>query len=203
MPDGVFPLIGRPVNSHAGHGLERLDEVDTIAPYLTTRPEAEFYISRFIDYRSLDGLYRKYRIVYVDRRPFACHMALTDQWRIWYLNAGMRESVEKRAAEAAFMADFDTEFARRHDTVLRTLAERIGLDYFAIDCAEMPNGDLLLFEADIAMIVHDMDDPQIYPYKPAQMRKVFDAFRAMLYRAGKGTERRPDRRRFHRPLWHP
>lgn len=185
LGDGAFPLIARPVNSHAGLGLERLDGAAAITPYLNERREAEFYVSRFVDYRSADGLYRKYRIVFVDGRPFACHMAIADQWRIWYLNAGMRENAEKRMAEAAFMAEFDEDFGRRHAVVLGTLADRIGLDYFAIDCAEMPTGELLLFEADIAMIVHDMDDPQIYPYKPPQMRKVFDAFRAMLRRAGK------------------
>jgi len=112
-------------------------------------------------------------------------MALTDQWRIWYLNAGMRENADKRAAEAAFMATFDEVFVARHAPALSALVERIGLDYYAIDCAETPDGKLLVFEADIAMIVHDMDDGRIYPYKPPQMRKVFEAFRAMLYRAAK------------------
>jgi hypothetical protein len=27
-----------------------------------------------------------------------------------------------------------------------------------------------------------MDSPEVFPYKPPQMRKVFDAFAAMLYR---------------------
>ena len=63
---------------------------------------------------------------------------------------------------------------------LRAIARRIGLDYFAIDCGVMPDGRLVLFEADIAMIVHAMDPPDLFPYKAPQMRKVFDAFRAML-----------------------
>jgi hypothetical protein len=35
------------------------------------------------------------------------------------------------------------------------------------------------------MIVHAMDPPDMFPYKPPQMRKVFDAFRAMLQRAAR------------------
>ena len=54
------------------------------------------------------------------------------------------------------------------------------LDYFAIDCGELPDGSLLLFEADVAMIVHAMDPPDMFPYKAPQMRKVFAAFTAML-----------------------
>jgi hypothetical protein len=39
---------------------------------------------------------------------------------------------------------------------------------------------LLIFEADNTAVVHDMDPPDIFPYKLPQMRKVFDAFAAML-----------------------
>ena len=58
--------------------------------------------------------------------------------------------------------------------------ERLGLDYFGIDCAETPDGRLLLFEADVAMIVHAMDPPDPFAYKKALMHKLFGAFEAML-----------------------
>jgi hypothetical protein len=180
MTDASFPLILRPVGSHAGHGLQKLDDAPALAAYLAERPEALFYASRFIDYRSPDGLFRKYRIVFIAGRPYACHMATTDQWMIYYLNANMKGGAAKRVEEEQFMARFDTDFARRHAAALAAVAERVGLDYFGIDCAETRDGRLLIFEADIAMIVHAMDDPQIFPYKGPQMRKVFDAFRAML-----------------------
>jgi uncharacterized Rmd1/YagE family protein len=60
--------------------------------------------------------------------------------------------------------------------------QRIGLDYFAIDAAETPDGRLLLFEADVAMIVHAMDEPDLFPYKGPQMKKLFAAFQALLAR---------------------
>jgi hypothetical protein len=41
---------------------------------------------------------------------------------------------------------------------------------------------LLIFEADNTAVVHNMDLPQLFPYKPPQMRKVFEAFAAMLSR---------------------
>jgi len=56
----------------------------------------------------------------------------------------------------------------------------LGLEYFAIDCAELPDGSLLIFEADVAMIIHDLDPPGLYPYKKGQMKTVFDAFEAYL-----------------------
>jgi len=103
---------------------------------------------------------------------------------IYYLNANMHESEAKRAEEAQFMEHFDDDFSRRHAAALTALAERVGLDYFGIDCAETPDGRLLVFEADVAMIVHAMDRSDLFPYKTTQMRKVFAAFRAMLGQRG-------------------
>jgi len=177
-----FPLIVRPVDSHAGRGLKRIAERAELAPYLAERAEPRFFLAPFIDYSGADGLFRKYRIAFIGGRPYACHMAIADQWMIYYLNAGMRESAAKRAEEAQFMHGFDDEFACRHAGALNAIAERIGLDYFAIDCAETRDGKLLLFEADIAMIVHAMDPADIFPYKGPQMRKLFDAFVALLRR---------------------
>jgi len=62
----------------------------------------------------------------------------------------------------------------------RALHQRLGLEYFAIDCAELADGSILLFEADVGMIVHDLDPPDLYPYKKPQMRKLFDAFEGLL-----------------------
>jgi hypothetical protein len=177
---GAFPIIARPAGSLAGEA--KLDDPAAVAAYLRERPEREFSVAPFIDYRGPDGLFRKYRIALIDGRPFACHMAISEQWIVHYHDAGMRESAEKRAEEARFVSDFDEDFGRRHAIALRAVADRVGLDYFAIDCAETPDGKLLLLEVGVAMIVHSMDPPQLFPYKAAQMRKVRDAFRAMLHR---------------------
>jgi hypothetical protein len=180
--DLEFPIIVRPLGSHAGLGLARIDDRAAIGKYLTERPDPEFFVSRFVDYAGDDGLFRKYRIVIVDGRPYACHMAIADRWDIWYLNAGMAFSESKRREEEDFMRSFDSGFAARHQRALATMIERIGLDYFTVDCAENRRGELLIFEADNTAVVHNMDSPELYPYKAPQMRKVFDAFAAMLFR---------------------
>jgi len=81
------------------------------------------------------------------------------------------------------MAEFDRDFALRHAGALAGIAERIGLDYVTIDCAETPDGRSLVFEVGNGMIVHAMDPPGLFPYKAPQMRKVFGAFEAMLRNA--------------------
>jgi len=87
------------------------------------------------------------------------------------------------------MRTFDIGFGRRHQTALAAMADRIGLDYFTIDCAENRRGELLIFEADNTAVVHNMDSPEVFPYKPPQMRKIFEAFATMLQgRARRGRE---------------
>lgn len=178
--DGNFPIIVRPVGSHAGQGLQKIDTPDAIATYLQSIPSSEFYVARFVDYRSADGQFRKYRIILIEGRPFVCHMGISSHWMIHYLNAGMTDSAEKRAEEERFMASFDDDFAVRHATAFKEISERLGLDYVGLDCAETPDGKLMIFEADSDMIVHAMDPVDLFPYKVPQMRKLFAAFRAML-----------------------
>jgi hypothetical protein len=191
LPGAAFPLLLRPAGSHAGEGLVRVDDPDALAAALRAMESDEAILSAFADYRGADGFYRKYRIAFVEGAPFLCHMAVSEHWMVHYLNAGMAESAAKRAAEAQAMASFDSGFARRHARALAGIAERAGLDYFQIDCAEMPDGRLLLFEADVAGIVHTLDPPDLFPYKPPQMRRVIGAFGAMLTRrASRGVPAR-------------
>lgn len=186
--DAAFPLIARPVDSHAGRALAKLDDEGAAAAYLCEHPDsAEFYVSRYVDYRSPDGLFRKYRIVWIDGRPYPCHMAIADEWKVWYLNANMDASSSKRAEEARFLCSFNENFARHHEQALAAAAERFGLEYVGIDCAETPDGKLLVFEGDIALVVHDMDPPELYPYKGPRMREVFTAFYEMLRRHARRT----------------
>lgn len=182
-----FPVTVRPVDSQAGQGLARIDSPADIPPYLAKNPAGEFYLTRFVDYSGPDSLFRKYRIVLIDGKPFAGHMAISYHWIIHYLNAGMYENADKRREEAEFMDRFD-DFASRHMDALRAIAERIGLDYLVIDCAETRDGDLLVFEVDPGAIIHDMDPPELFPYKQEPMHRLFDAFHAMLCQRMRETD---------------
>jgi len=185
IPGGSWPLLVRPAGSHAGKLLECLHDEEELAIYADAISAAQFTLTRFIDYRAPDGHYRKYRIALIGGRPFLCHMAVSHHWMIHYLNAGMTESAEKREDEARAMAEFDTGFARRHAAALAILHERLGLDYVLLDCGEAPDGRLLLFEVEMAAIIHLLDPPDLFPYKPKQMQRVFTAFEALLHTAAR------------------
>lgn len=171
-----YPAVLRPVGSHAGKGLVRVESPEDLNAFLAVSPEEEFYCAPFVDYRGANGLYAKARVVVIKGQPYASHMASSPHWMVHYLNAGMETNAARRAAEADWMADFDTGFARRHGAALRAVTDRLGLDYYGLDCAELPDGRLLIFEVDVAMIVHDMDSATLFPYKKPVMRKLFAAF---------------------------
>ena len=178
----AFPLIARPIGTHAGQGMERLETPDALAAYLAERAETEFYIAPYVDYASPDGRFRKQRIAFIAGRAYPSHMAVSDHWMVHYLSAGMTEDPARRAEEAAWMEGFDADFAARHAEAFAALHRRIGLDYFGIDCGELADGRLLLFEADVAMIVHDLDPEDLFPYKKPAMHRLFAAFQAEIAR---------------------
>ena len=182
-----YPVLIRPVGSHAGANLMKANDAAMVEDYLHLVDAPAYYVTAFEDYRSADGFYRKYRIAFIDRAPYLCHLGVSSRWMIHYLNAGMTSNEDKRLEEARAMVEFDQGFAARHQQAFEVLNDRVGLDYYTIDCAETRDGRLLIFEADAEAIIHSMDPVDLFPYKPPQMRKVFAAFASMLHRhAGRG-----------------
>jgi hypothetical protein len=173
--DLAWPVIVRPIGSHAGKGLEKLDDAAQLAAYLAGHTAEAFFIAAFFDYAGADGLFRKLRVVFVNGQPFVAHMAVSERWMVHYLNADMGRP-GNRAEEAAVMVGFDEGFAARHAQAFAALTNTFGLEYVGIDCAETKDGRLVVFEADVAMIVHAMDSAELYPYKKPAMAKLFQGF---------------------------
>ncbi|MBB6522678.1 ATP-grasp domain-containing protein [Pseudoteredinibacter isoporae] len=201
LADAEFPLIVRPLDSHAGNDLACIKNAEALYQYLTATAGELFYLARFVDYRSEDGQFRKYRIMLIDGEPHLAHMAISDHWMVHYLNAGMLDSETKRQEEADTMAAFNHDFARRHREALKNIHQVSGLDYLGIDCGETLDGDLLVFEVGASMNVHAMDPVDIFPYKQPQMQRLFTAFESMLLR--EHLNFRIERRRASAPFGEP
>lgn len=175
-----FPLILRPTGNHAGAGLCLLTDRTALADWLRQHDEPEVYVAPFVDYRDGDGYFTKARVVLIGGKPYASHLARSRHWMVHYLNADMAQNPDRRAAEAQWMASFDHGFAERHAAAFTAMHKIFGLDYFGMDCAELPDGRLLVFEVDVAMIVHDMDDASVFPYKKPVMQRLFAGFVDMI-----------------------
>ena len=180
LADSSFPFIIRPVDSHAGHGLEKIENIAEIKEYLLNQYNENYFISPFINYKNTDEQYRKYRIVLIQGKPFLVHMAISDQWMVHYANANMADDANKRAEEQSVMETFDDDFSQRHALAFKKIYERFGLDYIGMDCGETPEGDLLIFELGNSLNVHTLDSVDIFPYKKIQTDKIFNGFSSYL-----------------------
>jgi len=181
FPGLAFPLIVRPADSQGGRDLEQVQGPQQLQRYLGLVPGEDFCLSMYVDYRSQDGLFRKLRVALVDGQPFICHLAISSHWMVHYINAGMYAQAWKREEEAGFMQDF-AAFAATHQAALSAVWQRTGLDYLCIDCAQTADGRLLIFEIDHTSVVHAMDPELQFPHKQHHIRKVSDAFCALLRR---------------------
>ena len=183
----AFPLIARPLGSHAGHGLERLDDRDACEPYTERNPAERYYVSPFIDYASTDGYFRKYRVVYVDGAPYPVHLAISKNWMIHYYNAPMSEHEWMREEEAAFLKDPRSAFDGPRFEALERVGAAVGLEYFGIDCGIDRDGNVLVFEADPAMLVHTSAPVDLYPYKQEFVPRIYRAVEQMIDRRKAGA----------------
>jgi hypothetical protein len=179
--DGVtLPIVIRPLESHAGVDFERIETPAALDDYLARVAPAEYYVAPFVDYRSADGHYRKYRVMFVDGVPYPCHQAISQRWMIHYLNADMAEFAWMRDEEGRFMADLSSAFPPRALAALTAIAARCGLDYCGMDCAIDADGRVLVFEIDAAMLVHLWDPIEIYPYKHEYVPRIFQAVERLV-----------------------
>src|SRR5438270_862921 len=69
------PLIVREAGSHAGKGLTLIADSDATDELERFAFDGrDLYVTAYVDFRSSDGLYRKYRVLVVDGVPFPRHM---------------------------------------------------------------------------------------------------------------------------------
>jgi glutathione synthase/RimK-type ligase-like ATP-grasp enzyme len=182
----AFPLIVRPVDAHGGRGLERCDDPAALADYFARVAAATYDATPFVDYRSADGWYRKYRIMFVDGVPYPYHLAIDEHWMIHYYRTGTADTPWMREEETAFLAVPERALAGWRDA-LPALGAALGLDYVGIDCAQLADGTLLVFEADSAMLVHALDASESGRFKRAAVDRIRAALGALFERRAAGA----------------
>lgn len=175
----AFPLLIRPIDTQGGVGLERIASVSELREYLGRHDGRYFNLTHFVEYRSADAYYRKYRVVVIGGRPYPYHLAISDAWMVHYGTSLMETHEWMRAEEARFLADPRSVF-RDWDRVFGEIAAAIGLDYFAVDCTVLADGAVLVFECGGAMLVHALDLTEPFAYKYEYLRHIFDAFDELL-----------------------
>jgi tetratricopeptide (TPR) repeat protein len=173
-----FPVLARPTGTHGGDDFEKTWDIDQLAAFLAQRPDSDHYLIEYIDYRSQDGHFRKYRFIFVGDEILPYHLAIGSDWKVHHDSTDMANQPWMQREEAAYLGNPAAVFGPEHYRILRTIRQRIGLEYFGVDCSLDPSGNLVVFEVNASMLVHERNEE--FPYKDPYVRRIKLAFDAML-----------------------
>lgn len=174
----AFPVLLRPTGAHGGAGLRWLDGPEGLGAIATERAEA-WYLSPVRNCRSSDGYWRKYRMIFVDRQPYPYHLAVSSHWMVHYNTADMLSDPAKCAEEHHFLEDPETALGAAAMTAIRAIGERMDLDYAGVDFNVLPDGRVLVFEANATMLIHPETQPET-AYKNPFVQRIVDAFETLM-----------------------
>jgi tetratricopeptide (TPR) repeat protein len=173
-----FPLLVRPAGTHGGKNFDMVGDPARLNAILGRHTECGHYLTPFVDYRSNDGYFRKYRFIYVNDEILPYHLAVGDSWKVHHATTSMADHPWMQAEEQAFLDDPSHVFGLPQLAALRSIRDTIGLEYFGIDCALDREGCVVVFEVNACMLVHGDNDA--FPYKTKAVERIKQAFQAML-----------------------
>jgi Flp pilus assembly protein TadD/glutathione synthase/RimK-type ligase-like ATP-grasp enzyme len=170
------PVLARPLGSHGGAGVRKIDSIESL-----DEADAPLYVTQFVEYASPDGWYRKYRAIFIGGRPYPYHLAISRNWLVHYWTSGMENDGARQDEERCFLADPEAVLGKTGMLALEAIGARLDLDYAGIDFALLPTGDILVFEANAAMLVHP-EHEGCFAYRNPAVHAILDAFHATLRR---------------------
>ena len=171
-------ILARPVGTHGGDDFEKIEQPAALTAFLALRPDTDHYLIEYVDYRSADGHFRKYRFIFVDGQVLPYHLAIGNDWKVHHVSTDMVNQAWMQAEEEAFLQDPSRVFNSGHYESLRAIQQRIGLEYFGIDCGLDRTGNLVVFEVNASMLVHARNEG--FLYKDPAVRRIKLAYDAML-----------------------
>ncbi len=156
----TYPVLLRPPGRHGSEGLVRIDEPSETASQARAL-RMSCTVTDFVDFRSADGLWRKYRMVYAGDRLFRRHVLTDREWNL------------TRAARA-FMKDRPELIAQEREWINRPVTLEPGsiearvmhqfralqLDFGVMDFALAPDGDLVVFEVNACLQLTNPTDAE-------------------------------------------
>ncbi len=184
----TFPIILRVAGTHSG---EILGLCDTIEDAIRVIPEDQDCVAtEYVDYRSNDGIYRKYRVFIIGSELILRHMIPSEQWNI---HARDREIFIRAHPEAIAEWRYWCEhgIGALSERVVRSLHEirkLVGLDFFGVDFGLAPDGRIILFEANATMNFFPFPPQPEYAFAKACLPLAQDAFNKLLYGANDSSQ---------------
>lgn len=175
-----FPLLLRSPGFHTGWNFVRVEAPADLAAAATTLPGDELLAIGFLDARGADGLYRKYRVMFIGGALYPVHLAIARDWKVHYYTSDMADEPAHRAEEAAFLDGMEAVLGPRACAALARIRDTLALDYGGIDFGLSPTGELLLFEANATMVLMPPPEADHFAYRRGAITRALDAVTAMI-----------------------
>jgi tetratricopeptide (TPR) repeat protein len=182
-PAVPFPLIVRAPGLHMGRGMMRADDSQALSAALRALPPRDDLIAiAYVDTRSPDGPWRKYRVMAIDGVLYPLHLAIAHRWDVHYFSSAMFDRADYRLEEERFLANPQSTLGARAWAALGRVRDELGLDYAGIDFALHADGRVVVFEANAAMTPLRPDDDPRFGYREAASKAVHAALEQMFRR---------------------
>lgn len=175
-----WPLLLRVPGYHTGEHFIKVDEPENVPASLAALPGSAVIAIEYLDTRSEDGNFRKYRMIAVDGELYPLHAAVSRDWKVHYFSADMEQHAGHRAEDAAFLEDPRGVLGSRAYAALRHVVATLSLEYCGVDFALDRNGRLVVFEANATMIVPPPPADARWDYRRKPVRRILDAVERML-----------------------
>ena len=172
-----LPLLMRPIGSHGGQGLTLTTSEDELAAFDAAHGA---YATEFRDFSTPeDGLFRKYRAIFVDRRPYPYHLGISDRWLVHYASSLTPGDPAHQAEEMRFLVDPAQALGEAAWAAVAAIGRRLDLDYAGLDFSILPDGRVLVFEANATMLVHPEAEGPLARKNP-YVERITSAFQALV-----------------------
>lgn len=184
----TFPLLIRVPNYHAGRFFEKIDIPEQFAGVVAGFPSLPMLAMEYIDTRGSDAYFHKGRIMVIDGNVYPTHMTYGPDWKLHYFSSKMMHEPDLREEEARFLADPESVLGERAWHAVQSIAKSTKLEYFGIDFALTPNGDLVVFECNAAMVIAKPGPESLWAYRRPSYEAAMRAADRMIKRRAKPSD---------------
>jgi hypothetical protein len=161
------PVLLRAPGFHTGRHFVKVEHEADLSSSVAGLPGEILLAIAYFAACGADGKARKGRVMVVDGRIYPLHWAVSSDWKVHYFSSDMAESAAHRAEEARFLRDMRGFLGERAVRGLRAVAGCLGLDYGGIDFGLLPDGRIVVFEANATMAIVPPPDEVRWLYRRA------------------------------------
>lgn len=141
-----YPFIFREVGKHTQHEAVLVESPKDIRK-IETYPfrGQEYYMVEYVDYRSWDGLFRKYRVYVIDGKLYPKSLVISDYWNVH--GKDRKRLMEKDEKYELEEENWLKNFQEKDYAPINEIYKKIPLDLFIVDFGILRDGRIVIFEA--------------------------------------------------------